>query len=96
MCFVNLLSLGKKVSDMPLPKQQKLKPLSALGNREFIPNHEFVDQINSVQSLQVTVYGIFVSILIEMCFVNLLSLGKKVSDMPLPCLLYTSPSPRDS
>ena len=50
MCFVNLLSLGKKVSDMPLPKQQKLKPLSALGNREFIPNHEFVDQINSVQS----------------------------------------------
>ena len=50
ICFVNLLSLGKKVSDIPLPKKQKLKPLSALRNRKFSPNHEFVDQINSVQS----------------------------------------------
>ena len=50
MCFINLLSLGKKVSDIPLPKKQKLKLLSALRNRKFSPNHEFVDQINSVQS----------------------------------------------
>ena len=50
MCFVNLLSLGKKVSDIPLPKKQKLKPLSALRTRKFIPNLEFVDQINNVQS----------------------------------------------
>ena len=50
MCFVNLLSSGKKVSNIPLPKKRKQKPLSALRNRKFIPNHEFVDKINSVQS----------------------------------------------
>ena len=50
MCFVNLLSSGKKVSNIPLPKKRKQKLLSALRNRKFIPNHEFVDQINSVQS----------------------------------------------
>ena len=49
MCFV-FFSLGKKISGIPLPKKQKLKPFSSLRNRNYIPNHEFVDQINSVQS----------------------------------------------
>ena len=47
LCF---FSLGKKISGIPLPKNQKLKSFSSLRNRKFIPNHEFVDQINSVQS----------------------------------------------
>ena len=49
MCFV-FFSLGKKISGIPLPIKQELKPFSSLRNRKFIPNHEFVDQINSVQS----------------------------------------------
>ena len=49
MCFV-FFSLGKKISGIPLPKKQELKPFSSLRNRKFIPNHEFVDQVNSVQS----------------------------------------------
>ena len=47
LCF---FSLGKKISGIPLPKKQKLKPFSLLRNGKYIPNHEFVDQINSVQS----------------------------------------------
>ena len=51
MCFV-CFSLGKKISDIPLPKNQELEPFSfsSYRNRKFIPNHDFVDQINSVQS----------------------------------------------
>ena len=51
-------SLGKKVSDIQPSKKQNLKPLSTLRDRKFIPNQDFVDQINSVQSSwKAGVYG---------------------------------------
>ena len=41
---------GKKVSEKPLPKKVNLKPWTNLENRKFIPNQEFIDQINRAQS----------------------------------------------
>lgn len=41
---------GKKVSEKPLPKKENLKPLTSLENRKFVPNQEFINQINRAQS----------------------------------------------
>ena len=46
---VGFIFIGKKLSTVS-PKQQKLKLLSELENPKYVPNPEFVDEINSVQS----------------------------------------------
>ena len=41
---------GKKVSEKVPPKEENLKLIKDLDNRRFIPNQEFVDEINNAQS----------------------------------------------
>lgn len=43
------IASGKKLAKVP-PKEQNLKLLTELQKRKFIPNHKFINQINSVQS----------------------------------------------
>lgn len=45
-----MINIGKKVSERVPPKKENLKLLTDLENRKFIPNQEFVDEINNAQS----------------------------------------------
>ena len=47
---VILINTGKKVSEKVPPKEENLKLLTDLENRKFIPNQEFVHEINNAQS----------------------------------------------
>ena len=50
MIYVRFLSIGKKTSKKVLPKTEYFKPQQNAVKHEFIPNREFIDQINSAQS----------------------------------------------
>ena len=44
------MNTGKKVSERVPPKEENLRLLTDLENRKFIPNKEFVNEINNAQS----------------------------------------------
>ena len=50
LIYVRFLSIGKKTSGKVPPKTEYFKPQQNAVNHEFIPNREFIDQINSAQS----------------------------------------------
>ena len=88
---LNFLITGKKVSERLTPKKEYLKPLANLENRKFIPNQEFVDQINIAQrSWKAVVYDEYRGMTVAQLFAR--AGGPKRLHFPKPRLVMACQS----